>query len=188
MTDATTTAGRRCATMRTARSRVLFVAAWIAVLGPSWDVGADEPRSARSAASDSVGPRELFKVFDIDEVFWSRFEDDRELSDVEHEGLLAVLFRLRRFPSASLGRVARPVDALARLEGNSTAARGDVFELRGRVTRVVREMLAPDERGRLEFEAIYRCEMTTDDGGHAIVYALAVPAAWKLDVSLDERS
>ena len=43
------------------------------------------------------------------------------------------------------------------------------------------------DRQRLQFDAYFRCTFQTNAGQPAVVCALAVPEAWKLDEPIDQR-
>ncbi len=125
-------------------------------------------------------------MFDIDERYLADFVDDRPLDGAEREKLLLILYRLRQFPAASLEKFSNLPDALQSLKEHPSDFRGELFDVRGIVTRVTREDLAPELRERLQIAACYRCQVVTDSGMATVIYTLTVPQAWKLDQSLDE--
>jgi hypothetical protein len=151
---------------------------------PTAEPPATQP-AAESLSPDS--PRELLKLFGIDQAFWNGFVDGRLLDANERENLLRLLYRLQQFGPGVLSQAAQPPEAWQRLVLDPSPYRGEVFSAKGRVQRATREPLTPDEQQRLRLEAWYRCDVTLESGQHAQVYAIAVPAEWKLDAPLDER-
>jgi hypothetical protein len=167
---------------------LLFLLAPARCVGQQPDITAPDvppPDTAHPTTNDTRSPRALFKLFGIDEQFWSGFVDDAPLVESEREKLLRVLFRLRQLSPAALENA--PLAEIPFTEDRVAESRGEVVLLAGQAKRVVREELDPALRERLELEAYYRCEIVTDDGLKAVVYALSVPSDWKLDEPLDER-
>ena len=162
---------------------ILLTGGWIAVARAQEAVVAQIP----AAAGSPLGPREFLKVFDIDEGYLATFADDRPMDVAEREKLLQILFRLRQFPVASLEKFSNPPDGLQSLKEHPGDSRGELFDVRGIVTRVMREELAPELRERLQIVACYRCQVIADSGMAAVIYTLTVPQVWKLNQPLDER-
>jgi hypothetical protein len=144
------------------------------------------PPAAQSPAPDS--PRGLLQLFGIDQAFWNGFVDGHPLDANERENMLRLLYRLQQFEPGVLSQAAQPAEAWQQLTLDPSRYRGEVFSAKGRVRRATREPLALDEQQRLQMEAWYRCDVTLEDGQHAQVCALSVPADWKLDAPLDERA
>lgn len=157
---------------------------------PSYESATTEAAVAQSPAPEQPAgdsPRELLQLFGIDEAFWKSFVDGRALDASERENLLRLLYRLQQLPPGVLSQAVQPPEAWQKLPLEPSRYRGDVLAGQGRVRRATREPLTPDEKQRMQLEAWYRCDVTLEGGAAAQVYALAVPAAWKLDAPLDER-
>ncbi|MEX2113776.1 MAG: hypothetical protein WD845_11360 [Pirellulales bacterium] len=167
--------------MRTTRAIALVVlfAAWLTSLA------AQEPAAA---VQQSLSPREFLKLFDVDEARLAAFTDGHPLEGAQRDELLDILYRLRRYPLAAADQFSQSVEAVSTIAADPSAARGQMFLLAGRVTRVERVLLDEAQRERLLLSAYYRCTFVTDQGPTAEVCALHVPAAWQLDEALDERA
>ncbi|HWA98138.1 MAG TPA: hypothetical protein VG713_06580, partial [Pirellulales bacterium] len=65
--------------------------------------------------------------------------------------------------------------------------RGQVYQFTGVVRRITVEHPSDEQAARFDLEQYYRCEIDTNGGGPAVVYALKAPAEWKLDQPLEVR-
>jgi len=169
---------------RAATTFVILLGCWVLVAcaQEATDV------SSRAVADPMLGPREVLKVFDIDERYLAAFADDRKIDEAEQEKLLLVLYRLRQLPVATLEKFSKSPNVLPLLKEHPGEFRGEVFDLRGIVTRVERVELSAEQRERLQFATCYRCQMLTDAGMAATIYTSTVPKAWTTDQPLSERS
>jgi hypothetical protein len=146
-------------------------------------IGAQEPANGPPGL---IAPREFLKLFDIDPSL-AAFVDGQGVDGDQRERLLAILFRVRQYPLTAVDHFSREGDALAAIAEHPAEARGQFFTVAGRVSRVERQQLDPALRERFGFDAYYRCTIATDAGPQAVMLALAVPSAWKLDAPIDER-
>ncbi|MGD9722839.1 MAG: hypothetical protein AB7O59_16005 [Pirellulales bacterium] len=136
----------------------------------------------------SIPPREYLQLFDINTAWLDKFRDGQPLDDTEHQQLLTLLYRLQQYPLAGVDQFSQKPGAEAGLCENPQPARGELFTLVGRVTRAQRVPLEASARQRFDFAATFTCTLVTDAGQTAMVEALAVPAAWRLDAPIDERA
>jgi hypothetical protein len=158
-------------------------AAWLLLILAMWaGDGSDQEPAA------PLAPRDYLALFDIDDKSLGQFADGTPLDVGQREKLLSVLLRLRQYPLAALDHYVRPAADVSKIAADPSAARGEVFTLSGRVTRLLREPLEPEAAERFGFEAYFRCTLKLDSGGEAEVCALAVPRGWKVDEPLDERA
>ena len=135
-----------------------------------------------------LAPREFLALFDIDQQKLSVFESGTSLDEDQRERMLAILFRLRQYSPAAVDHFAADPPAVAEIAEHPAESRGQLFTLAGHVTRVVREPLDASLAERFDFDHYYRCTFETDAHQQAVVCALAIPAAWKLDAPIDERA
>ncbi len=145
-------------------------------------------QQAGDAAPKAVAPREFLKLFDFDDAQWASFTDGQPLDEAQRETLLTLLIRLRRYPLVAEDHFSHSSEAVAKIVGDPADARGQMYLLAGRVTRVERIALGDADRERLLLSAYYRCTWATEQGLQAEVIALHVPAGWKLDEPIDERA
>ena len=149
----------------------------------------ESSRSVRPSAADpasgfphylglaGIGPDQLGQL--TDGTPWR--ESDEQL-------MLRILFHLRRLSPRRLEEW-----TAGRVSGHELAARpgrfrGEVFVVRGQVKEVEALGLSAELRARFEFERYYRCRLAAGpDGRTVLVFALAVPRAWKLGQTMSER-
>jgi hypothetical protein len=156
---------------------------FLLVLAPGL-LAQDQPDSGPS----SLAPRDFLNLFDIDQTRLATLTDGQPLDDAQHDLLLELLYHLRRYPLAAVDRFSLDTEAAAKIAADPAAARGQMYLLAGRVTRVERVAVDDARRERLLLSAYFRCTLLTDQGLRAEVAALEVPKAWKLDEPIDERA
>lgn len=142
----------------------------------------------RENAPSSLAPREFLKLFDVDEAKLASLIDGQQLDDAQRDLVLELLYHLRRYPLAAADHFSQNADAAAKIAADPAAARGQMYLLAGRVTRVERVPLDDAQRERLLLSAYFRCTFVSDQGLHAEILAIEVPKAWKLDQPIDERA
>jgi hypothetical protein len=145
------------------------------------------PETSATAAPDRHGPRELLRLFSIDDAFFQSFADDRPIDPSEREKLVMLLGRLRQIPPGTMEESTVPMRLLRSNEAKADEFRGEVFAIAGYARYATREELSPELREKLQLDAWYRCEITTFLGTSVTVYAASIPRAWKLDTPLEER-
>ncbi len=135
----------------------------------------------------AVSPREILATLGLGDEFFAGFTDGQPVDSAEREKLLTLLFRLPQISRPVLEGAAQPPGALRKVRSDPAAHRGEIFLLRvGRVHRVVREQLPDDLKARFGFGHFYRCQANLL-GEPCEIYTLAVPAAWKLNRTIDEE-
>ena len=139
-------------------------------------------------APRSLAPREFLKLFDVNETKLAELTDGQPLDDAQRALVLELLYHLRRYPLAAVDQFSQNGEAAATIAAVPAAARGQMFLLAGRVTRVERIPLDDAARERLLLPAYYRCTFVTDQGLRAEIDAVGAPAAWKLNEPIDERA
>ncbi len=152
-------------------------------------------KPAQPAAEDAealppiTSPREIFEARGLDAQRLAKFIDGRSVVDEEQETLWRMLMVIGRFDFVDIRRwAARNVDWITWAR-EPAIHRGEILELQGKVKRVTLEKLTPRDAERYQFDHYYRCEMQLgDERDPAVVYALKIPKAWKLDEPLDERA
>ncbi len=125
------------------------------------------------------GARDLLKLYGMtDERLGQITDGDVALVDNEDQQvlLLRMLIGAKRFSLGDLRRYAQPP---AEWSKTLPASRGELYNLRGHVTKV--ETIAPPERlaERFELPRYYRCEVELDGKQPAVIYALQVPKEWQ---------
>jgi hypothetical protein len=134
------------------------------------------------------GPRELLKLYGLDESRLQSFVDGRPLGGDETETLMRFLYAVRRFRLADIDRWTLRDASWEDFVLDAEKHRGEIVPLSGRVVRVSVEKPLPEVVARFDLPRYYRCDVRLGaDERPATIYTLSVPAAWKLDGPLDER-
>lgn len=164
---------------------------------------ANEPAAALDELTDVPaisGPRELLRLFGIDDSQMRHLVDRRPLGPEETETLLKIMYRIRDIRQTDLQRWTRPQTELAELMADSqmiqesSAHRGEVFSLAGRVTSVEVRRPVPEAARRLQLPQYYRCELILDDPNQddsdqpVVIYARDVPSAWQEGGTPNQRA
>lgn len=152
---------------------------------------AEPPPPSQSAPPIATG-RQLLEQFGIEPAQLDRLADGRPLTDEETQTLLRVLYRTggrpepgkEAFTIATLPLV--EVERLSQPMANPPAVRGDLYTLRGRITQVEPVALDAQTAERFGFGSYFRCRLTLDSLGPAVVYARDVPQAWRQGAKPDE--
>ncbi len=134
---------------------------------------------ASVASSSAQSTNEMLRLLGVDDQHLSAFVDGRPLAADENEALLRILFAANRFDSLHLHRGIRNDVSLDDLAAQPGTFRGEVFQLRGRVTRVEVEEPAAADATRFEMPQFYRCTVQLEPSDlQAIVYTTTVPSEW----------
>jgi hypothetical protein len=165
---------------------VLLVAA--ACAGSVWARGVERlTKRAHEKQPPGAALREVLAGLGFGDDFFAGFTDGQAIDPAEREKLLTLLSRLPQIAKPTLEGAAQHPSTLRRLRLNSPSSRGDVYHLRvGRVSRVQREELPDDLKARFGFTHYFRCQAVLV-GEPCEIYTLAVPAAWKLNRTIDEE-
>jgi len=126
------------------------------------------------------GAKDLLRVYGLDAQL-AKLADGRPWQEGEDETLWKVMYRLRSFPLVDVERWSRGKPDLAELAKNPGPHRGDIFQLAGRMVAAAGIDVDPGVSDRFQLDQYYRCEITLDDGGKAVVFSPVIPKAWKED-------
>ena len=149
-----------------------------------------------SRAQPPVDDRLLLDGAGVDAVVLAKLVDGTPLSIEEQSPLASILSGLRQCSQLDLDRYSRKPTSPADLA--SAAARGRLWQVRGRLKAAVAEELTTEQLERIYAEIdelpptdvrrkMYRCEVALDGGGPtAIVYSLRLPKALVGKAKLDE--
>ena len=137
--------------------------------------------------------RALLLLLGVDDRQMATFADGAlEPTAVESPPLWQLLYAVRRLRPWDVQRFALPANELKGGVLEPRAYWGGSFSLVGRVVRVQRRSLPDDVAQRLEFKTYYRCVFRPREvslpTGEAVVFALDIPKAWKIDQPVDYRA
>jgi hypothetical protein len=108
---------------------------------------------------------------------FAEFTDGEPLSDAERDELMQLLWRVRTLGNAILANVG----------DDQTMRRGAILQLRGKVKKVERHELPPEDATQFELAAYYSCDVELEDNrGIASVVTAAAPSRWQELQALDE--
>lgn len=137
-------------------------------------------------AKPPENPRDVFKLYGMDDPFFGAFVEDEPFSPDEQQKLWKILLRTRGFSPVDLERWARRGDQWQAMVADPITYRGEVLAISGRVTKVSRVPLDEDTIARFEMDKVYRVQLVADDGSLVTLYTPVVPNAWLERDDLDE--
>ncbi len=156
--------------------------------GPAAAETGKEERHEEGEADPITGPQDMLRRYGIDESRLAAIEDGHPVDTSEEETLLKILFRSKEFRLEDLERWAHAhLDPRALAESTS-ARRGEVYHVRGRLKSLETHEPWPETAERFLMPRFYRCEIELDQAGQeAVVYADAVPEAWRASPPSGDR-
>lgn len=147
----------------------------------------EEEATEKAKPSGGATLRELMALAGWDAQRWAGFHDDRPLTDDERELALSLLRRLRSFDAFSLASWANHDFSWEKLSEDPAEERGELWNLTGRVRKVVRHPLSAADAARWEMPEYFECQLELEGGeGTATILTARVPRAWLEMDSLDE--
>jgi hypothetical protein len=129
-------------------------------------------------AKPAENPRDVFKLFGMDDPFFGSFVEDEPFSPDEQQKLWKVLLRTRGFSLVDMQRWARRGDQWQAMVADPITYRGEVLAISGRATKVSRVPLDEDTIAKFEMDKLYRVQLVADDGSQVTLYTPVVPNAW----------
>ncbi|MDR1140300.1 MAG: hypothetical protein LBL62_01315 [Planctomycetaceae bacterium] len=129
-------------------------------------------------------------LLNMDDYSWDALGDETVPLEQQNEEVLELLYHLVRVvPSGFLKQNAvKPFPNFSVLVHDPAQFRGQAFELKGHVVLVREIPLNPAERKRFRIPTIFRCRFCVDEEHFADILTAFVPAAWKRNEPIKERS
>src|SRR5262245_49523026 len=147
------------------------------------------PRVSEPILRSPTGPAEIFERFGIGTSQLESFFSGQPLSPSEEDVLAKILYHLPRLGLENIEHWRQKDVGFDQLAAASADHRAQVFRLTGRVKRVEKHALLPEQAELLEFGHYYRVQLALRDSPYeALVAVRHVPAAWAIDAPLDERA
>lgn len=137
-------------------------------------------------AKPAESPREVFRLYGMDDPYFGKFVEDEPLSDEELQKVWKVLMRVRQFRPLSLERWARRGDQWPLMLQDMVTYRGEAFELRGQAQYVEPIPFDADAKARYGFDQLYRVDLLAQDGTSVAIYTTAIPNGWPRATAMDE--
>lgn len=137
-------------------------------------------------AKPAESPREVFRLYDMDDPYFGGFVEDEPFTDEEWLKLWKTLLRVTEFRQVDVERWARHGDEWPFLLQDPIRYRAEMFEIRGQARRVSRMALDDATRARFNFAQIFRVDVLAQDGTDVVVFTPTVPNGWPRDVAIDE--
>jgi hypothetical protein len=148
----------------------------------------EEPLTSNAAVSGQPF-HEVLALAGWDASRLAQFSDDGPLTDDERREALDLLWRLRRFSPDNLEEWVDSEPSATQVLANLNEDRGKLVRLSGRVKRVARHMLPPNDAARLEMPEYFESELELDNAaGTATILTHHVPRAWLEMPKLDESA
>ena len=130
---------------------------------------------------------EVLDQFGIGESQFVNFFSGQPLGAAEEEVLVKILFRWPKLGPEYVEAWRQKGVTWDQLVAQPVPHRGEIYAFRGRATHAAKVTLAPELAERLLFDHYFTATVKIDDSPSvALVYARFLPAAWKLDVEMDE--
>jgi hypothetical protein len=141
------------------------------------DASGQVPRHAAGLPASRA--REILERYDIGQTQLARFADGQPLSDREEEVLIKILYRVPRLGLDNLARWRRDDAGWEQVASAPADFRAEALPVRGRVKRVERRDLSPEQAEVFEFSHYYQVSVDLEDSpDEAVVMARHVPSAW----------
>jgi hypothetical protein len=145
------------------------------------------PRTTEPILRPPTGPAEILERFDIGASQLESFFSGQPLSPSEEDVLVKILYRLPRLGLDNIERWRQQGVAWDQLAAAPADHRAKIFPLAGRVKRVEKQKLLPEQVELFEFSHYYRVTLALENSPYeALIAARSIPAAWPIDSPLDE--
>jgi hypothetical protein len=133
------------------------------------------------------GPTEIFERFDIGPSQLESFANGQPLSPGEEDVLLKILYCYPRLGLDQLKNWRKRDVTWDQLAAAPAEHRAEVFRIAGRVKKVEKQKLLPEQAELYQFDQYYRVTIELDKSPYqAILAALRIPAAWAVGAPIDE--
>lgn len=133
-------------------------------------------------------PRDVLKALGISESFWDSVQDGVPIQPEERELLLRLIFHVKMFQPAELEEWKQRPPEWEKVASNTRPFRGQLFEVKGKVSKATREPVPSEMAARLGFSHYYCSELEDESGVQYLIYSRTVPRAWEERESLAERT
>ncbi|MDR2439434.1 MAG: hypothetical protein LBE12_08720 [Planctomycetaceae bacterium] len=129
-------------------------------------------------------------LLQMDDYSWDALGDETVPLEQQDEDVLELLYHLVRVvPSSFLKQgVSKLLPNFSVLVNDPVQFRGRAFELKGQVVFVREIPLNPAERKRFRIPSVFRCRFCVEGQHVADILTAFVPAAWKRNEPINERS
>jgi hypothetical protein len=160
------------------RSLLLFLA-----IGPTAsraEPAVEVPVEPPGAAS----PRELLRLFEVDESVLRFFNDGAPLSADELEPVYRLLYLIPRFDALQRQQWRKVPESWEAVAANPVEHRAGMYLVVGRVTAVTEHALPAEAARRFEYDRFYMLDIaSTVDQRKLTVCAREIPARWSVNTS-----
>lgn len=147
----------------------------------------DEP-AAPPLAVAPTGPREMLKLYGIDESNFLTMRDGEPISDAEREVLLRVLYRVRNFSQTDISDWLKRDVTYQDLTERPDDFRGELIPVVGRLEEIVLARPPREVMDRYALEQFFFCKLrlaVSDQTSWVVTSTL--PQRWQTEGAVDER-
>ncbi|HUE70791.1 MAG TPA: hypothetical protein VMP01_07865 [Pirellulaceae bacterium] len=151
-----------------------------------WD--REPPKKSLLRLRPIAGPREFLTRYGIVASQWDSFQSGQPLSAAEEEVVIRLLHLYSRFGQENVEAWTKDELTPQVLADSAEEQRGEIVHLSGKVRRLALVKLIPEVATRYEFSQYYQVVLQIEGGAEAILYCRELPAAWQLDVAMNEQA
>ncbi|MFW6169286.1 MAG: hypothetical protein ACODAD_02270 [Planctomycetota bacterium] len=132
-------------------------------------------------------PQQLLRLLDIGPSDFDSFVDGQPISEADEEAFLKILFRMPRLGLDNIARWSRDEVPWATLRADPGHGRGNFFEFRGRVRKLVPVSVRPEMADLFALDQYFEAQVEVAEEVWVTVCTRNVPQAWRDHGELDER-
>jgi len=146
-------------------------------------------RSPRPPSGAEVTPRQLLKIYGLDDSHLSFLADGDAWSPSAEDTTTKILLNLEKDNLQTLDRWSQETVPWLEMIEKPASHRLQVFRLRGRARNIEKITLVKEAAELVQFDHYYRVHLDITGTPHtAIIFTRRYPEAWKTGQSLDERA
>jgi hypothetical protein len=163
-----------------------FLRALLLLVSTGLDHGAAKPTSASDpdAASGVVVPRDVLRLFEVDESVLRFFRDGEMLAADELEPIYRLLYVLPRFDTVQRHQWRQLPESWDTLAANPGDHRANLYLVMGRVDAIVQHALPAEAARRFGYDHFYVLTIQSAVDQRVLsVCAREIPSTWSLDAS-----
>ena len=145
-------------------------------------------RSPRPPSRAAVTPRQLLKIYGLDNSHLSFLGDGSPWSPEAEDTTTKILLNLEKDNLQTLDRWSQEMVPWPAMIEEPDSYRLQVFRLRGRARKIEKITLVKEAAELVQFDHYYRVHLDVTGTSHtAIIFTRRYPEAWKPGQALDER-
>ena len=137
------------------------------------------PCSVPAQPSEVAGPREVLKLFDLDESQINFLRDGGPIVDGEWEPLHRLLYVLPRVDVITIDQWTESAPSWSVIRSDPDRHRLRMFRIGGQLREVTTLKITPESAQRFGFSEFFRLRVACSPDESATIYARKIPSAWR---------